>query len=125
SLRDLLPAGHELWLDGGHNPHGAAALARTIAELDAHTKRPLVMIMGMMSNRDPADFLSLFEDFGPEVLTLAIPGEENAHPADHIAERARSLGLTAQPMTSIEAALEAAAKTPNARVLICGSLYLA
>ncbi|WEJ33289.1 folylpolyglutamate synthase/dihydrofolate synthase family protein [Devosia sp. SD17-2] len=124
-LRDLLSLGHELWLDGGHNPHGAAALARTIAELDTAKKRPLIMIMGMMSNRDPAEFLAAFTDFAPEVMTLAIPGEENAHPADHIAARAKTLGFAAQPMASIEAALAEAAKTPDARVLICGSLYLA
>ena len=28
-LVDLAPNDAEIWLDGGHNPHGAAAIART------------------------------------------------------------------------------------------------
>ena len=124
-LRDLLPAGHELWLDGGHNPHGAAALARTIAEFDRGRPSKLVLIMGMMSNRDPGEFLQAFEAFRPEVLALTVPGEPNAHPASHIVARAEAVGFEARPMRSIISALKAAAEVPNARVLICGSLYLA
>ena len=122
-LRDLLPLGHELWLDGGHNPHGAAALARTIAALPP---KPLVMIIGMMNNRTPEDFLAPFRDLHPvQVLTLTIPGEQNAHKAEDIAARARAQRFPAKAARSITTALKAAAEVPNARVLICGSLYLA
>jgi dihydrofolate synthase/folylpolyglutamate synthase len=122
-LRNLLPAGHELWLDGGHNPHGAAALARTIAAMPG---RPLVLIMGMMNTRAPEDFLPPFRDLHPaRILTLTIPGEANAHGAETIAARARAMGLPAKAMRSVASALRAAADIDNARVLICGSLYLA
>jgi dihydrofolate synthase/folylpolyglutamate synthase len=122
-LRDLLPAGNELWLDGGHNPHGAAALARTIA---AMPEKPLVLIMGMMNTRAPEDFLAPFRDLHPtQVLTLTIPGEPNAHKAEDIAARARAQRFPAKAARSIATALKAAAGIENARVLICGSLYLA
>jgi len=122
-LRNMLPESHELWLDGGHNPHGAAALARTIA---AMPEKPLVLIMGMMNNRAPEDFLEVFRDLHPTlVLTLTIPGEENAHKAEDIAARARAQRFAAKAMRSITAALKSAAEVDNARVLICGSLYLA
>src|SRR5690606_8479055 len=62
-LRDLLPQRHELWLDGGHNIHGAKALVRTIREFDRSRPAPLVLIMGMMNTRDPAEFLEAFSDF--------------------------------------------------------------
>lgn len=124
-LRDLLPSGHELWLDGGHNTHGAKALARTIAEFDRARPAPLVLIMGMMNTRDPGEFLEAFLEFKPQVLALTIPGEQNAHPAAHIVSRAGEVGLAARPMRSITSALKAAAEVANARVLICGSLYLA
>jgi dihydrofolate synthase/folylpolyglutamate synthase len=123
ALRRLLPAAHEVWLDGGHNPHGALALARTIAGLP---RRPLVLIMGMMSNRDPALFLEPFHHLAPQVvLTLAIPGERNAHKASTVAARATALGFRAHPARSLASALTQAARIENARVLICGSLYLA
>lgn len=122
-LRDLLPSSHDVWLDGGHNPHGAAALSRSVAALP---ERPLVLTMGMMNTRDPALFLQPFRQLAPRsVLTLAIPGEKNAHSAQTIAEAATAAGFPAQPHDSLRSALEQAAGIDNARVLICGSLYLA
>ena len=122
-LRDLLPSSHDVWLDGGHNPHGAAALSRSIAALP---QRPLVLIMGMMNTRDPALFLEPFRQLRPRsVLTLTIPGEKNAHSAQAIAETIAAAGFPAQPHGSMRSALEQAAGIDNARVLICGSLYLA
>ncbi|MET3927317.1 folylpolyglutamate synthase/dihydrofolate synthase family protein [Devosia sp. 2618] len=124
-LRDLLPAGSELWLDGGHNAHGAAALAQALSEMNARRPAPLVLIMGMMNTRAPAEFLAPFAGQVTEVLTLTIPGEANAHPADYIAAQAQWAGFAARPMKSVVTALKAATAVPNARVLICGSLYLA
>ena len=121
-LRATLPASHELWLDGGHNPHGARALARSITALP---KRPLVLIMGMLNTRDPAQFLDAFRDLAPAVLALTIPGEQNAHNAATIATEARIAGFAALPTRSLGAALKQAARVENARILICGSLYLA
>ncbi len=122
-LRALLPAGHELWLDGGHNAHGAAALARAIT---AMPEKPLVLIMGMMNTRAPEDFLAPFRDLHPvHIASLTIPGEANAHKGDEIAARARAMGFAAKAERSVTTALKAAADIGNARVLICGSLYLA
>lgn len=122
-LRALLPEGHEMWLDGGHNAHGAAALARAIG---AMPPRPLVLVMGMMNTRAPEDFLAPFRALAPEkVLTLTIPGEANAHKGADIAARARALGFDAVAQRSVRAAIKAAAEVESARVLICGSLYLA
>ena len=124
-LRDLLGPGAELWLDGGHNAHGATALAGTLAEMNRKRAAPLVLIMGMMNTRSPTEFLAPFAGMASQVLTLTIPGEANAHQATDIAEEARKAGFAARPMRSVVSALKAAAEVPNARVLICGSLYLA
>ena len=86
---------------------------------------PLILIMGMMSNRSPAEFLEPFQGMAQQVFTLTVPGEPNAHTADFIASDARAAGFKATTAPDAEAALADAAKTPNARVLICGSLYLA
>jgi dihydrofolate synthase/folylpolyglutamate synthase len=123
-LRDLLPAASELWLDGAHNAHGAAALALSLQEMNAVRPKPLVLIVGMMNTREPADFLQPFVPMGPRVLALTIPGEPNAHPARSIADAATAAGLVARTHRSIEAALHDAAATDGARVVICGSLYL-
>ena len=124
-LRDLLGPGAELWLDGGHNVHGATALAKAMAEMNRARPAPLVLIMGMMNTRNPADFLAPFAGQTQAIFTLGVPGEPNAHKADTIARQARAAGFTANPKRSIVSALQAAAQVPQARVLICGSLYLA
>ncbi len=123
-LRDRLPASSELWLDGAHNAHGAAALARSLEEMEAVRPKPLVLILGMMNTREPADFLAPFRALKPRVLTLTIPGEENAHRAVYIASEARRVGFDAQPFRALAPAIDAAAKTEGARVVIGGSLYL-
>jgi len=124
-LRALLGPGAELWLDGIHNAHGAAAVATALRDLDRARPAPLVLIMGLMNTRAPSAVLAPFAGMPREVLTLTIPGEANAHKASFIAEEARKAGFEARPMRSVVSALKAAAAIPDARVLICGSLYLA
>jgi dihydrofolate synthase/folylpolyglutamate synthase len=124
-LRDLLPAGAELWLDGIHNAHGAAAVAATLRELDRTRPAPLVLIMGLMNTRAPSAVLAPFAGMADQILTVTIPGEINAHKAAFIAQEARKAGFAARPMRSVVSALKAAAAVRAARVLICGSLYLA
>ncbi|MDB5538678.1 MAG: bifunctional folylpolyglutamate synthase/dihydrofolate synthase, partial [Devosia sp.] len=124
-LRDLLPAGDELWLDGGHNAHGAAALAVALEEMQAARPKPLVIILGMMNNRTPTDFLAPFKGKVAKVYGLGIPGEQNAHSAATIAGAAKGAGFDAEAKSSVIGALKSAAGIPGARVVICGSLYLA
>jgi dihydrofolate synthase/folylpolyglutamate synthase len=124
-LRDLLPKSSELWLDGAHNAHGAAALAVSLEEMDAARPLPLVLILGMINTRPPADFLEPFKRMVPRVMTVTIPGEDNAYPAAHIAAEAAHVGFPAKSYRSVIAALKAAAELGPARVVICGSLYLA
>lgn len=123
-LRALLPAGSELWLDGGHNAHGAAALAEAIGEMNRARPKPLVLILGMMNTRAPKDFLAAFPK-AAAIHALTIPGEANAHRAAFIAAEGRDMGLPISARRSLGAALAAAASVGEARVVICGSLYLA
>jgi dihydrofolate synthase/folylpolyglutamate synthase len=124
-LRDLLGPGAELWLDGGHNAHGTRALARALTDMERARPAPLVLIMGMMNTRSPSAVLAPFAGMAERIITLTIPGETNAHDAGYIADEANKAGFAATPAKSIEAALKSAATTPNARVVISGSLYLA
>jgi dihydrofolate synthase/folylpolyglutamate synthase len=123
-LRDRLPASSELWLDGAHNAHGAAALALSLEEMNAARPKPLVLILGMMNTREPADFLAPFRALNPKVLTLTIPGEENAHKASYIADEAQKSGFDATAFRALGQAIDDAATLKGARVVIGGSLYL-
>lgn len=124
-LVDALPKGWELWLDGGHN----AGAADIIADHAASTWSglPLYLICGMINSKDPAAFLQPLAGRAASLVAVAIPGEANTLTADQISDAARGAGIAATTASSVAAALAAVAKrAPGpARVLICGSLYLA
>jgi dihydrofolate synthase/folylpolyglutamate synthase len=114
-LLALLPAGARLWLDGGHNPHAAAALAAALAG------RKLDLVVGMMEGKDAADYLRRMAPVAASVRAVPIPGEACHEPA-HLADQAAALGLEARSYSDVESAL---ATCTAEEVLICGSLYLA
>jgi len=117
--------GAEIWLDGGHNPHAAAALAAAMADLEEKAPRPLALIAGMQDNKDRTGFFAAFAGIAAEVLAVAAD-HKGAAPARDIAEAARAAGIPARAFASLgEAAEAAAARGAPLRVLICGSLYLA
>jgi len=126
ALWDLVPADAELWLDGGHNPSAGRVLAQAFSDLNDRHSRPLVLVWGMLNTKDVASFISEFAGVAHRVVTLTIPDEENAVPAEKLADAARAEGLPAETAVSLEAALKQASLTvPAPRILICGSLYLA
>ena len=131
-LVDSAPRGAEVWLDGGHNPHGAEAVSRAIADLEEHGERPLYLICGMLSNKDALGYLRAFSGLARHVVTVAIPGEANSMGAGALYDVARKAGLDAAPAEDLEdAMLQVMAWTRLGdsdvppRILICGSLYLA
>jgi dihydrofolate synthase/folylpolyglutamate synthase len=121
-LVDLAP-GVELWLDGGHNPAGGEAIAATLAAMSA---RPTFAICGMLNTKDIGGYLRPLAPHLAELHAVSIPGEKNTLPAEVTAEAARKAGIVAAEAESVGAALAGIAdRNPQARVLICGSLYLA
>ena len=123
-LADMLPEGWELWLDGGHNPAAAQVLS---AHADGWRERPLHLIFGMLTSKDPLEFLAPFASSAELVRAVAIPGETSSLSAEDAAAAGRAVGLDAAPAVGVAEALAgiAAADRRPARVLICGSLYLA
>ncbi|HEY1710105.1 MAG TPA: folylpolyglutamate synthase/dihydrofolate synthase family protein [Rhizomicrobium sp.] len=131
-LIDAAPKGAEIWLDGGHNPHCAAAVARAVADLEERAERPLYLICGMLRTKDATGFLQAFRGLARHVVTVSIPGEAASLGAGELYDRARTAGLDAAPaedvsdaMLQLSAWARAHAKEPPPRILICGSLYLA
>lgn len=113
----------ELWLDGGHNPHAAQALARALSERQAKAPRPLALIVGMLANKDAGGFFEALTATDAAVFTVPFDGT-CAEPAS-LAAVARGYGLAATPTGSATEALDLALRLGAGRVVICGSLYLA
>ena len=123
ALVDRLPAGWELWLDGGHNP----AAGEVIADVAKGWRdRPLDLIVGMLNTKDASGFLAPLAPHTRTLRAVTIPGEENPHPAAEIVKSACAVGISAQESVSIESGLRDVVQQPGpARVLICGSLHFA
>lgn len=115
--------GAELWLDGGHNPHAAQAVAEAVMQLDLRSPRPLAFITGLLSNKDADGFFQALALTGAPVFT--VPFEGSCHEPVALARAAQRAGLRAQAAPSVAVALQAALSEGAGRILICGSLYLA
>lgn len=122
SLADRLPPSSELWLDGGHNPAAGAMLAREAARW---ADRPLHLIVGMMGNKDIRGFLRKLAAHIQGLTAVPIPGEGGSMAPAAIVKAAHRLGIAANSAPDVARAIDELAAQPAARVLICGSLYLA
>ena len=119
-LASQLPAGWELWLDGGHNPGAGEALA---AHLTAWCDRPIHLVVGMKQAKDSAQFLRPLIPLAASLWAVAEPEQHNALPVEAII--AASGGI-ARPGPLVTDALRNIPRGEGpGRVLICGSLYLA
>jgi dihydrofolate synthase / folylpolyglutamate synthase len=127
-LVDQAPRDSELWLDGGHNVDGGRVAAAALGDLEERVPRPLVVITGMMGNKDAKGFLANFAGLTRHVIVVPIPNSENAMPPDVLADAVRALGMRAETADSVEAALQSLTRLTYEippRILIAGSLYLA
>src|SRR5260221_7499594 len=52
ALLEQGPPGCEIWLDGGHNAEGGRVTAAALGDLEERLSRRLVVIAGMMANKD-------------------------------------------------------------------------
>ncbi len=113
----------EFWLDGGHNAACAATLAETLTRLP---KRPTHLICGMLNTKDISGYLEPLVAHSASLTAVSIPNEINTLPAQVTAKAARDVGMDAVEADNVMAAARAILdKQPDARILICGSLYLA
>lgn len=128
-LVDALPAGWDLWLDGGHNDSAGEVLAVQAGRwVEEEPERPLLLVYGMLASKEPREFLGPLAPFVTAARTVAIPGEEASLTAEDTAAATRACGIAesaaAADVASALQSLRGRVAGP-ARVLICGSLYLA
>ncbi|MCT6814045.1 folylpolyglutamate synthase/dihydrofolate synthase family protein [Bombella apis] len=127
TLTHDMPPGWELLLDGGHNPGAGTVLADV---LKTWQDRPLHLIVGLKDSKDVQGFLRPLIPHATSIQAVAEDGQHLAMPVQTILEAAAAAGGTALPGPDIRTALkrlrDSASPTDRpARVLICGSLYLA
>ncbi|MBD9526230.1 folylpolyglutamate synthase/dihydrofolate synthase family protein [Paracoccus sp. PAR01] len=113
----------ELWLDGGHNPAGGEAVAATLA---AMPPRPTHLVCGMLNTKDVVGYMRPLAPHVRSLIAVPIPGAEATLPAEATEQAAIHAGMVATTAPdTLDAVRRIALEEPGARILICGSLYLA
>jgi len=113
----------EVWVDGGHNAAAGEALSEALERLPP---RPLHMITGMLNTKDVKSYLRPLAKNAISLHGVSIPEEINTLSANDTVAAAKSVGINATVANSVQEALAViVARDATARILICGSLYLA
>ncbi len=131
ALAQLIPAPWALWLDGGHNDSAGEVLAEQAKKWrdeDGQNPRALHLICGMMATKNPVEFLAPLAPFAASLHAVEIPNEGKSFLPDALCVEAHKAGIkNGAPSSNIQSAIKEIIKNSHqpARILICGSLYLA
>lgn len=121
-LKALAPDA-QIWLDGGHNPAAAEMIADT---LGTSNKSTTYAICGLLNTKDAAGYMRPLTRCVAHLYGVTIPNEANTLSGTSTTAAAQTAGLSATEIDTVAAAITAITQeNANARILICGSLYLA
>jgi dihydrofolate synthase/folylpolyglutamate synthase len=115
--------GGEVWVDGGHNADGAAALARALRKMDDKRPAHAIAIIGMRARKDADAFIGALAGAVDEIIAVPL-SKTHIAPAMLVAI-AGAMDVAASAAPSLAAAMQNAAQLAAPRVLICGSFLLA
>lgn len=105
-------------LDGAHNPHGAAALAREMKKLSDVT-----LVIGMMRDKNYGEVMGILAPLCQKIITVTVEENPRSVSADELKTTAEEF---CTDVTAAENYTAALALTENDNtVVISGSLYLA
>ena len=154
-LFDLLPENYELFLDGGHNEGAAKVIANWINQNTAQEikkgkdKTNTYLICAMSKDKNSHDFFKYLSGSVNFIVSVDIPGPySKSKPAIEVSKHAMEVGIKSCDAGSFEEAIKyilaihdgnseavkngdfikrifGKKKKNPARIVICGSLYLA
>ncbi|MEA4863204.1 MAG: folylpolyglutamate synthase/dihydrofolate synthase family protein [Victivallaceae bacterium] len=103
-----------LWVDGGHNPDGAAAVAETFAG------RRLTVVFGAFRDKEAAAELQLLEPVAERFVFVPVPAHGRpSHSAEELG------AMTSRPWSAAAGVREAVESAgAEETVIVTGSLYL-
>ena len=122
-MRKYVSKNNKIIIDGAHNPLAALQLKKYLKSLNSNK---IVMILGMMSNKEHKKFISILKNSVHSIVALDIPNQTNFIKKEKLAKIAQSCGVNSKTATSIKIALKNISKEDENAIIFCtGSLYLA
>jgi dihydrofolate synthase/folylpolyglutamate synthase len=110
-------------LDGAHNPDGAGALARTLADFNVDRR---VFVVGLLGGRDVDEMVRAFGLSPGDLVVACAPDNPRAIASSEIADAVERLGVSVDivddPVDAVDTALAFAGEEDG--VIVTGSLYV-
>ena len=123
-LRNYVNKNNKILIDGAHNSLAALEIKKYLKNLK--TKKKIIMMLGMMSNKDHKEFVKIFRYVLDSMVILDIPNQINFMKKEKLLKIAMSFGIPARTESSITSAFKnISKKNSNAIILCTGSLYFA
>ena len=93
-MRKYISKNNQILIDGAHNPLAASAIIKYLDTLDK--ERKIIMILGMMANKDHKKFIQIFKDRIHSIITLNIPNQINFMEKDKLSSNSVLIGNSTQ-----------------------------
>ena len=123
-LRKYVSKNNQILIDGAHNPLAASVVKKYLKTLNSGKK--IIMLLGMMANKEHREFIKIFKNIIHSVITLDIPNQINFIEKKRLSKIAQSCGIPSKTEISIKSALKNIAKENGNAIIFCtGSLYFA
>ena len=123
-LRKYVSKNNKILIDGAHNPLAASVIEPYLKNLDS--KGEIIMILGMMANKEHKKFIQIFRNRVSSIITLDIPNQINFIKKDKLSKIAKSCGIPSTTGNSIKSTLKKISKQNTRATIFCtGSLYFA
>jgi len=123
-LRKYVSKNNEILIDGAHNPLAASAIKKYLETFDK--ERKIIMLLGMMANKEHKKFIQIFKNRIHSIIALNIPNQINFIEKEKLSKIVQSCGIPSKTENSIESALKSIAKENDNAIIFCtGSLYFA
>ena len=123
-LRNYVSKNNQILIDGAHNPLAASAIEKYLGTLNS--ERKIIMLLGMMVNKEHKKFIQIFKNRVHSIIALDIPNQGNFIKKVKLSKVARSCGIPSKTENSIQSALKNIAKENENAIIFCtGSLYFA
>jgi len=124
NLRSYVSKNNQIFIDGAHNTLAASVIEKYLENLNS--KKKVIMLLGMMANKEHREFIKIFKNRVQSIITLNIPNQINFIDKVKLSKIAESCGIPSRTENSIETALKNAAKENSDAIIFCtGSLYFA
>ena len=123
-LRKYVSKNNQILIDGAHNTLAALEVEKYLKSLNSGKK--IIMLLGMMANKEHREFIQIFKNRIHSIITLDIPNQENFIGKVELSKIAQSCGIDSKAGNSIKSALKNIAKENSDAIIFCtGSLYFA